>query len=154
MMVVPIDNSCRGLDTPLPGHGSPLHYCRGLDTPLPGEGVSSTLDSRQEQELRAIHQDRPVAAWKPLSNLTAHITYGNRGQAGKGMKLAAWNAGNAYLENKLNEIEKVIESVKPHVLIISEGNLRQCVDKSTVKISGYELFTAETITNSDIKNIS
>ena len=70
------------------------------------------------------------------------------------MKLAAWNAGNAYLENKLNEIEKVIESVKPHVLIISEGNLRQCVDKSTVKISGYELFTAETITNSDIKNIS
>ena len=95
-----------------------------------------------------------MAAWKPLSNHTAHMCYGNRGKAGKALVLAGWNAGNAYLENKLNEIENVIETVKPHVLVVSEGNLRQCVDQTTVQIPGYELITAETITNSHIKSIS
>ena len=95
-----------------------------------------------------------IAAWKPLSNLTAHMCYGNRGKSGKALVLAAWNSGNAYLENKLNEIENVIESVKPHLLVVSEANLRQCVDQTTVQIAGYELITAETITNRQIKNIS
>ena len=54
----------------------------------------------------------------------------------------------------MNEIENVIQSVRPHVLIVSEGNLRQCVDQTTVQIAGYQLITAETITNSQIKNIS
>ena len=51
-----------------------------------------------------------MAAWKPLSNRTAHLCYGNRGKSAKALLLAAWNSGNAYLENKQNEIENVIES--------------------------------------------
>ena len=50
------------------------------------------------------------------------------------MVLAAWNAGNAYLENKLNEIEAVVEAVKPGLLVVSEGNFRKSVDQSTVQI--------------------
>ena len=70
------------------------------------------------------------------------------------MVLAAWNASNAYLENKINEIEAVVDAVKPALLVVSEGNLRKSVDQSTVQIPGYELFTAKTIQNPDIKNIS
>jgi len=70
------------------------------------------------------------------------------------MKLAAWNAGGAYLENKLSEIESVINSVQPHLLVVSEANVRLSVDLDSVQIPGYELFTAETRTNTDIKQIS
>ena len=70
------------------------------------------------------------------------------------MVLAVWNASNAYLENKINEIEAVVDAVKPHLLVVSEGNLRKSVDQSTVQIPGYKLFTANTIQNPDIKNIS
>ena len=48
----------------------------------------------------------------------------------------------------------MIESVKPHLLLLSEGNLHQSVDETLVQIPGYDLFSAQTIQNSDIKNIS
>ena len=61
------------------------------------------------------------------------------------MVLAAWNVGNAYLANKLNEIEALVDAVNPPLLVISKGNLRKCVNQSTVQIPGDELFTADTI---------
>ena len=33
-------------------------------------------------------------SWIPLSNLLAHYTYGNRSGAGRGIRLASWNAGS------------------------------------------------------------
>ena len=84
----------------------------------------------------------------------ANITYGNRGKAGQGMVLAAWNTGNTYLENKTKEIEAVTEPVNPHLLVVSKGNLRKSVDQSTVQMPVYKLFTAKIIQNPDIKNIS
>ena len=95
-----------------------------------------------------------VTAWKPLSNSWAHITFGNRRGAGKGLKLAAWNAGSAHLENKITELEAVIDSVRPHIFVISESNLKQSTDRSNVQIPNYELFVSKTIDNSDLKNIS
>ena len=47
------------------------------------------------------------------------------------MVLAAWNAGNAYLENKI-KIEAVVDTVKPQLLMVSEGNLRKSVDQSII----------------------
>ena len=69
------------------------------------------------------------------------------------MRLAAWNAGNAYLENKINEIEAVIESVKPHLLVVSEANLRHSTDQESVKIQGYDMLEAKTISNTEIRSI-
>ena len=54
----------------------------------------------------------------------------------------------------MNEIKNVIESVKPHLLVICEGNLRLSVNEALVQKPGYDLFRAQTIHNSDIKNIS
>ena len=48
------------------------------------------------------------------------------------MVLAAWNAGNAYLENKINKIEAVVDTVKPQLLMVSEGNLRKSVEQSII----------------------
>ena len=93
-------------------------------------------------------------AWKPLSNSIAHITFGNRKGAGRGLKLAAWNAGSSYLENKMNELEAVIESERPHILVISESNLKSSHDITNVQIQNYELFVSKTIDNSELSNIS
>ena len=54
----------------------------------------------------------------------------------------------------MNKNKNVIESVKPHLLVLSEGNLCQSVDETLVQLPGYNLFSAQTIKNSDIKNIS
>ena len=61
-----------------------------------------------------------VTAWKPLSNSWAHITFGKRRGAGKGLKLAACYAGSAHLENRIIELKAVIDSVRPHIFGISE----------------------------------
>ena len=63
-------------------------------------------------------------------NFYAKYTYGNRN---RGIKLVHWNAGSAHLENKMLELEKVVEDFHPHVFGISEGNLMMSV-KCKLKI--------------------
>ena len=101
-----------------------------------------------------ISQNGDVPAWKPLSNNLAHITHGNRRSAGKGLKLSTWNAGSSYLENKINEIEAVINSIRPHILVISESNLKQSHDTTNVQLPNYELFVSKTLENNEVNNTS
>ena len=58
---------------------------------------------------------------KQRNNLVKAIN-GNRHN--RGIKLAHWNAGSAHLPNKMCEIEQVISESHPHVLGISEANLK------------------------------
>ena len=88
-----------------------------------------------------------VPAWKPLSNSITHMKNGNRRGAGKVMKIATWNAGSAYLGNKMNELESVVQSLSPHILVISECNLKLSHDRSNVQIPDYELHVSKTINN-------
>ena len=91
-------------------------------------GVHSAATVRGVQ---AVHLERGlIVAAKPLqssilsdSNFYARYTYGNRNN--RGIKLSHWNAGNAYLENKTNEIETLISDHHPHLLGISEANLHK-----------------------------
>ena len=83
------------------------------------------------------------------SNFYARYTYGNRST--KGIKLSHWNAGSAFLENKMNDIENVIGNHHPHLLGISEANFHKnhCLDNC--KIEGYELITSKTLNNMNLQ---
>ena len=82
-------------------------------------------------------------------NFYARYTYGNR--KSRGIKLCHWNAGNAYLKNKINSIENLIGRYSPHILGISEANLLKCHSLSEVQIPGYELFLSSTMDNDSLQ---
>jgi hypothetical protein len=80
-------------------------------------------------------------------NFLARILHGNRGQRGRGIKLLHWNKGSSYLTNKHHEIENIIEGHKPHVLGLSEANLKTNHDLNTVQHQDYNLHTCPTLGN-------
>ena len=61
----------------------------------------------------------------------------------RGIKLSHWNAGNANLENEINEIENIIADHHPHLLGISEANLKNNHCFNNCKISDYDLITCK-----------
>ena len=80
------------------------------------------------------------------NNLTKSIN-GNRGQRGRGIKLVAWNKGSALLHNKHEEVEAILAGHEPHILGLSEANLRSSADLSQVQHDEYQLHTAPTMSN-------
>ena len=82
-------------------------------------------------------------------NFYARYTYGNR--SSRGIKLTHWNAGSAFLENKINYIETLISSHHPHLLGISEANLRKDHNIGNCMIQDYELFTSKTMSNVNLQ---
>ena len=76
--------------------------------------------------------------------------HGNRGQRGKGIKIVAWNKGSSLLHNKHQEIETIIAGHQPHILGLSEANLRSNADLTLVQHADYQLHTAPTLTNPDL----
>ena len=72
---------------------------------------------------------------------------GNRGQRGRGIKILAWNKGNSLLQNKHAEIENIIAGHHPHILGLSEANLKKNVDPRLVQHDEYLLHTAPTLDN-------
>ena len=87
---------------------------------------------------------------KERNSLARSIT-GNR--QNRGVKLVHWNAGSAHLHNKMHDIEKVISDYHPHVIGISESNLRMDHDLQDVQLQEYELVTSKTLENPEL-NIS
>ena len=62
---------------------------------------------------------------------------GNRGHKGHGIKLAHWNKGPGYLTNSHTEVETIISKHQPHLLGLSEANLKASHDLSLVQHSDY-----------------
>ena len=83
------------------------------------------------------------------SNLYARCTYGNR--SNRGIKISHWNAGSAFLENKVNDIETLISGHHPHLLGISEANLKQDHNLGNCMIQDYDLITSKTLNNVGLK---
>ena len=92
--------------------------------PLGPSSVTNVQSSNSLVQLCVISRVTNYHNWKPLSNAITHMKNGNRRGAGKVMKIATWNAGSAYLENKINGLESVVQSLSPHILVISECNLK------------------------------
>ena len=70
---------------------------------------------------------------------------GNRGARGTGLKLVHWNKGPAFLKNKHSEIETVIADHQPHVLGLSEANLKRDHDHGLVQHEDYHLHLPPTL---------
>ena len=82
-------------------------------------------------------------------NSITRMTHGNRKE--KGIKIIHWNKGPSYLENKYNEIETIIDGHRPHVLGLSEANLREDHDQANVQFRDYQLHTALPLHNHNSK---
>ena len=72
---------------------------------------------------------------------------GNRANKGRGIKMIAWNKGSSHLQNKHLEVETIIAANKPHILGLSEANLKREIDPSQVQHADYTLHTAPTLDN-------
>ena len=83
-------------------------------------------------------------------NHYAKITFGNRSQRGHGIKLLHWNKGSSYLQNKHHEVETIIGAHTPHVLGLSEANLKAGHDLALVQHPEYELHTCSTMANPEL----
>ena len=64
--------------------------------------------------------------------------------------MIAWNKGSSLLQNKHHEIETIIAADRPHILGLSEANLKKDVDLSLVQHADYTLHTAPTLENSQL----
>ena len=71
--------------------------------------------------------------------------HGNRANRGRGIKIIAWNKGNSFLQNKHQEIEALIAADRPHILGLSEANLKMGADISAVH-STHSSYSAESFT--------
>ena len=107
--------------------------------PIPVRGVftcQTNLNLRQ-----------PARCW----NSFMKATNGNRSNKGRGIKLIAWNKGSSHLQNKHHEIENIIAAEKPHIVGLSEANLKQGTDLSLVQHEEYTLHTAPTMENPQLR---
>ena len=61
--------------------------------------------------------------------------------------MIAWNKGSSLLQNKHHEIKAKIAADRPHILGLSEANLKKETDLSLVQHADYTLHTAPTLEN-------
>ena len=134
---------------------------------LPSRATSSYTSSNQVQEVLIITTQSHT--WDPgtaanlftfqsyLSWITsthrnklAHITYGNRGQRGRGITVVYWNKGPSYLHNKQHEIESLVSTHKPHILGLGEANFRHDHSLEDVQLQGYTLHLDSSVDNPEL----
>ena len=92
-------------------------------------------------------QDTPCRLTSKDRNVYAKMVNGNRGA---GIKLLHWNKGASHLHNKHHDIETIIAGHHPHVLGLSEANLRKDHDLSLVQHENYDLHTSPTAENPEL----
>ena len=101
--------------------------------------VNSALEIKDDiHPIQCITEDR---------NFLARYKYGNRRNKKNGMTIMHWNKGPSLLQNKMHDIENIIDKYKPHILGLSEANLRNFDDISEVQIKDYNLHVCPTINN-------
>ena len=80
-----------------------------------------------------------------ISNFQSRYTYGNRKSTG--IKISHWNKGPGHLHSKMPEIRNIIKGLHPHILGLSEANLKQSHDHKLVQLEDYVLHTCPTLDN-------
>ena len=90
---------------------------------------------------------RNLGYWTNV-NFLARYKFGNKNKGG--LKIMHWNAGGGYLKNKINEIETVIATYKPHVLGISESCFMEEHDRNEIEIENYDVFLSRTLENPNL----
>ena len=84
-------------------------------------------------------------------NKLAHITTGNRSQArGKPLTTLFWNKGNSHLFRKMQDIQTLVSSHKPHIFGLAEANVLTNHDQSELQIPGYNLHLASSLSSPEV----
>ena len=83
-----------------------------------------------------------------ITNFQSRYTNGNRRNSG--IKIGHWNKGASHLQSKMPEIKYFINGLHPHVLGLSEANLKSSHDQNLVQLTDYVLHTCPTLTNSGL----
>ena len=73
-----------------------------------------------------------------VTNFQSRYLYGNRRT---GIKISAWNKGGGFLQNKKPELKNIVNGLYPHILGISEANLKSSQDKNLSYLEDYTLHT-------------
>ena len=60
--------------------------------------------------------------------------YKNGNRKNQGIKIAHWNKGSAFLQNKMPEIRNIISGLHPHIIGISEANLHTTMTTTLSKL--------------------
>ena len=95
-----------------------------------------------------IKYNSPTKPQAPVNhNSLSRYKYGNRGKKKNGITIMHWNKGSSILANKLDDIETIVEEYTPHLLGLSEANLRKGDDLQEVQLENYTLHTCPTIDN-------
>ena len=75
----------------------------------------------------------------------------NGNRQNRGIQIAHWNARSAHLPNKMNEIEYAVSEHYPHLLGISESNLKRVHDIQNVQLQDYDLIVSKTLENDQLQ---
>ena len=57
------------------------------------------------------------------NNKHNHMVYGNKGGGGKNLNILHWNKGPSFLQNKVNDLDYILETYRPDILTLCEANL-------------------------------
>ena len=89
-----------------------------------------------------------MSSFTMFTNFISRYTHGNiRSQ---GFKISHWNKGGGFLQNKMTEIKNIVSGLHPHILGISEANLKDTHDQNLVQLEDYTLHTCPTISNPNL----
>ena len=77
--------------------------------------------------------------------------YKNGNRKNQGIKIAHWNKGSAFLQNKMPEIRNIVSGLHPNIIGISEANLHHNHDQNLVQVEDYTLHTCPTLENPNQK---
>ena len=78
-------------------------------------------------------------------NFNAGYKFGNIRK--QGINICHWNKGSGYMFNKIEEIEYLVSSFKPHILGISEANFWRHQSLQNVQLENYDLYFAKSLDN-------
>ena len=83
-----------------------------------------------------------------ITNFASRYLYGNRKTSG--IRIGHWNKGPGFLQNKLVEVKHIVQGLHPHILGLSEANLKRNHDKKLAELDDYVLHTSLTLNNPEV----
>ena len=118
-------------------HASNFDICKLLNISV-NSGNYSKNDVAEILLIGRIINSMPTQNWvKMVGNFFARYLYGNKGQS-KGVRVFHLNIRS--LQNKVSEVKKVVKNEKPHLLGLSECELKRgSINIDSLKIPGYKL---------------
>ena len=145
-VVSPIQSSTQSYSHPLypalPGCSNFLQNIYQSTNPRPG---SITREIAATYLIQYGMNTLAATSFRMVTNFQSRYVNGNRKNSG--IKISHWNKGPGHLQTKMPEIKNIVNGLHPHILGLSEANLKQSHDQNLVQLTDYVLHTCPTLSN-------